>query len=104
MTAEAHGCERATGGAILSVVLPGEAGEVSPSFLVSLPSEAGEVSPSFLVSLPSEAGEVSPSYGDGGVMGTRLVAHDPSVREDADTSPASLGRRTEKRAPAGMSG
>ena len=89
MTAEVHGCERATGGAILSVVLP---------------SEAGEVSPSFLVSLPGEAGEVSPSYGDGGVKGTRLVAHDPSVGEDADTSPASLGRRTEKRAPAGMSG
>ena len=29
--------------------------------------------------LPSEAGEVSPSYGDGGVMGPSLVAHDPSV-------------------------
>jgi hypothetical protein len=36
--------------------------------------------------LPSFAGEVSPSYGDGGVMGLRMV-HDPSVR-CADTSPS----------------
>jgi hypothetical protein len=43
--------------------------------------------------LPSFAGEVSPSYGDGGVKGINDGAHDPSVREDADTSPAKLGRR-----------
>jgi len=29
-------------------------------------------------------------------MGSRLVAHDPSVGDYADTSPASLGRRTEE--------
>jgi hypothetical protein len=46
--------------------------------------------------LPSEAGEVSPSYGDGGVIGDNVsVAHDPSVREDADTSPSpkAMGRK-----------
>ncbi len=43
--------------------------------------------------LPSFAGEVSPSYGDdGGVRGHGPAAHDPSVRDDADTSPAKLGR------------
>jgi hypothetical protein len=46
-----------------------------------------------LILLPSEAGEVSPSYGDGGVMSIVTVAPDPSVREDADTSPAKLGRK-----------
>jgi hypothetical protein len=35
---------------------------------------------------------VSPSYGDGGV-GSLDVTHDPSVGEDADTSPAKLGRK-----------
>jgi hypothetical protein len=40
--------------------------------------------------LPSFAGEVSPFYGDGGVM--NLMNHDPSVRDYADTFPASLGR------------
>jgi hypothetical protein len=44
--------------------------------------------------LPSFAGEVSPSYGDGGVVS--LMALDPSVREDADTSPAELGRRKKR--------
>ncbi len=29
-------------------------------------------------------------------MGSRLVAHDPSVRDDADTSPAELGRGAER--------
>ena len=43
--------------------------------------------------LPSFAGEVSPSYGDGGVMA--LMNHDPSVRDDADTSPTALGRKSE---------
>ncbi len=28
-------------------------------------------------------------------MGSLTVAHDPSVREDADTSPAKLGRKSE---------
>jgi len=42
--------------------------------------------------LPSFAGEVSPSYGDGGVMSNVTVALDPSVGDDADTSPAKLGR------------
>ena len=31
-------------------------------------------------------------------MSPRLVAHDPSVREDADTSPAKLGRKNERSA------
>jgi hypothetical protein len=30
---------------------------------------------------------------DGGVKGTGGVAHDPSVRDYADTSPAKLGRK-----------
>ncbi len=50
----------------------------------------------FSALLPSFAGEVSPSYGDGGVMSPSPVAHDPSVREDADTSSAKLGRRAQK--------
>ena len=29
--------------------------------------------------LPGEAGEVAPSYGDGGVMSNATGAHDPSV-------------------------
>jgi len=44
-----------------------------------------------IIHLPNFAGEVSPSYGDEGVMSP--MTHDPSVREDADTSPAELGRR-----------
>ena len=34
-------------------------------------------------------------FGDGGVMSSGTRASDPSVREDADTSPAKLGRRHE---------
>jgi hypothetical protein len=41
-------------------------------------------------------GEVSPSYGDGGVMSTSTDAHDPSVGDYADTSPAKLGRKQMK--------
>jgi hypothetical protein len=36
-------------------------------------------------------GQVSLSYGDGGVK-----THDPSVGDYADTSPAKLGRKTQK--------
>ncbi|HTE36848.1 MAG TPA: hypothetical protein VK630_09915, partial [Reyranella sp.] len=38
--------------------------------------------------LPGEAGEVAPSYGDGGVMGDNIgAAHDPSVADYRATSP-----------------
>ena len=43
--------------------------------------------------LPSFAGKVSPSFGDGGVIGSVTVTLDPSARDDADPSPAELGRR-----------
>ena len=51
--------------------------------------------------LPSEAGDVSPSkgiwplrsIGDGGVMSSGTGAHDPSAPAYGGTSPASLGRR-----------
>ena len=56
-----------------------------------LPSEAGEVPPPAL-------SEADGSYGDG-VMSQESRAHDPSVGDYADTSPASLGRRTEELAP-----
>ena len=36
--------------------------------------------------LPSEAGEVSPSYGDGGVMSSGTEAHDPSAPDYGGTS------------------
>src|SRR6185312_14420558 len=37
--------------------------------------------------LPGEAGEVSASYADGGVMGTTMDTHDPSVADYRATSP-----------------
>jgi len=41
----------------------------------------------------AQRGEVAASYADGGVRGpTEIAAHDPSVADYRDTSPASPGR------------
>ena len=46
----------------------------------------------FKLSSPASLGRC-PVMRGGGVMSISTVAHDPSVREDADTSSAKLGRR-----------
>ncbi|WP_395708920.1 hypothetical protein [Reyranella sp.] len=55
------------------------------------------------LSSPSEAWGGVAVFGDGGVKSIVTVAFDPSVRDYADTSPTSLGRKkksaTEWRAP-----
>jgi hypothetical protein len=60
---------------------------------VSPPAPPGCLTHALLILLPSFAGEVSASHADGGVRGPSPAAHDPSVRDYADTSPAKLGRR-----------
>src|SRR5690242_1115924 len=51
-----------------------------------------------MVFLPIQMGRVSASYADGGVMGhLHAVAHDPSARDYAGTSPFEWGGRETRR-------